>query len=56
MKRKARVHQFDGVELFWGTGPGPRCRNIRQPRTTPNVNATPRTYFAPKDLWFIEDK
>jgi len=56
MKRKARVYQFDRGELFWGTVGVHELPNYKAAKDNPDVNATPRTYFAPKDLGFIEDK
>ncbi len=56
MKRKARVYQFDRGELFWGTVGVHELPQYKAAKTNPDVNATPRTYFAPKDLGFIEDK
>ena len=56
MKRKARVYQFDRGELFWGTVGVHELPNYKAAKDNPDVNITPRTYFAPKDLGFIEDK
>lgn len=56
MKRKARVYQFDRGELFWGTVGVHELPQYKAARSNPDVNATPRTYFAPKDLGFMEDK
>ncbi len=56
MKRKARVYQFDRGELFWGTVGVHELPQYKAAKDNPDVNATPRTYFAPKDLGFIEDK
>jgi beta-carotene ketolase (CrtO type) len=56
MKRKARVYQFDRGELFWGTVGVHELPNYTAAKDNPDVNATPRSYFAPKDLGFIEDK
>jgi beta-carotene ketolase (CrtO type) len=56
MKRKARVYQFDRGELFWGTVGVHELPQYKAAKSNPDVNATPRTYFAPKDLGFIEDK
>jgi len=56
MKRKARVYQFDRGELFWGTVGVKELPNYTASKDNPDVNATPRTYFAPKDLGFFEDK
>jgi phytoene dehydrogenase-like protein len=56
MKRKARVYQFDRGELFWGTVGVHELPKYKAAKDNPDINATPRTYFAPKDLGFIEDK
>ncbi len=56
MKRKARVYQFDRGELFWGTVGVHELPKYKAAKDNPDVNITPRTYFAPKDLGFIEDK
>jgi beta-carotene ketolase (CrtO type) len=56
MKRKARVYQFDRGELLWGTVGVHELPNYKAAKSNPDVNATPRTYFAPKDLAFFEDK
>ena len=56
MKRKARVYQFDRGELFWGTVGVHELPQYKAAKNNPDVNATPRTYFAPKDLGFMEDK
>jgi beta-carotene ketolase (CrtO type) len=56
MKRKARVYQFDRGELLWGTVGVHELPNYKAANSNPDVNATPRTYFAPKDLAFFEDK
>ncbi|NTV57362.1 MAG: NAD(P)/FAD-dependent oxidoreductase [Deltaproteobacteria bacterium] len=56
MKRKARVYQFDRGELFWGTVGVHELPKYKAAKDNPDINVTPRTYFAPKDLGFIEDK
>lgn len=56
MKRKARVYQFDRGQLFWGTVGVHELPDYKAAKTNPDVSATPRTYFAPKDLGFFEDK
>jgi len=56
MKRKARTYQFDRGELFWGTVGVHELPKYKAAKSNPDVNATPRTYFAPKDLLFMEDK
>jgi phytoene dehydrogenase-like protein len=56
MKRKARVYQFDRGELFWGTVGVHELPKYKAAKDNPDINMTPRTYFAPKDLGFIEDK
>ena len=56
MKRKARVYQFDRGELFWGTVGVHELPQYKAAKSNPDVNSAPRTYFAPKDLGFMEDK
>ena len=56
MKRMARVYQFDRGQLFWGTVGVHELPQYKAAKSNPDVNATPRTYFAPKDLGFFEDK
>jgi beta-carotene ketolase (CrtO type) len=56
MKRNARVYQFDRGELFWGTVGVHELPDYKVAKDNPDVNRTPRTYFAPKDLAFFEDK
>jgi len=56
IKRMARTYQFDRGELFWGTVGVHELPQYKAAKNNPDVNATPRTYFAPKDLAFMEDK
>lgn len=56
MKRKADTYFFDRAQLFWGTVAVHELPQYKAAKSNPDVNVTPRTYWAPKDLAFMEDK
>ena len=58
MKRMARSYQFDRGELFWGTVGVHELPNYKAAKGQPwgRKDCMPRTYFAPKDSAFMEDK
>ncbi len=56
MKRKVDTYFFDRAQLFWGPIALHELPDYKAAKNNPDVNATPRTYWAPKDLAFLEDK
>ena len=56
MKRRVDTYFFDRAQLFWGTIGVHELPQYKVAKFNPDVNATPRTYWAPKDLAFMEDK
>ncbi len=56
MKRKVDCYFFDRAQLFWGPVAVHELPDYKAAKNNPDVNATPRTYWAPKDLAFMEDK
>ncbi|MFN3534737.1 MAG: phytoene desaturase family protein, partial [Desulfatiglandales bacterium] len=57
LKRKVRTYTFDrSGQLFWGDVALHELPNYKASKNNPDVNRTPRTYWAPKDLAFMEDK
>ena len=56
MKRKVDTYFFDRAQLFWGPIAVHELPEYKAAKDNPDVNATPRTYWAPKDLGFLEDK
>ncbi|MBE9546560.1 MAG: NAD(P)/FAD-dependent oxidoreductase [Proteobacteria bacterium] len=56
MKRKVDTYFFDRAQLFWGPVAVHELPDYKAARNNPDINATPRTYLAPKDLAFMEDK
>ena len=55
-RRKVDTYFFDRAQLFWGTIAVHELPQYKAAKSNPDVNATPRTYWAPKDLAFLEDK
>ena len=55
-KRKAGTYFFDRAQLFWGPVAVHELPQYKAAKDNPDVNAAPRTYWAPKDLAFMEDK
>jgi len=57
LKRRVRTYTFDrSGQLFWGDVALHELPDYKAAKDNPDINATPRTYWAPKDLQFIEDK
>jgi beta-carotene ketolase (CrtO type) len=56
MKRKVDTYFFDRAQLFWGPVAVHELPEYKAAKDNPDVAATPRTYIAPKDLGFMEDK
>ncbi|WP_028321041.1 phytoene desaturase family protein [Desulfatiglans anilini] len=55
-KRKVDTYFFDRAQLFWGPVGVHELPQYKAAKDNPDVNITPRTYWAPKDLGFMEDK
>ena len=56
MRRRVDTYFFDRAQLFWGPVAMHELPDYKAAKNNPDVNATPRTYVAPKDLAFMEDK
>jgi len=56
MKRKVDTYFFDRAQLFWGPIALHELPQYKAAKDNPDVNATPRTYWMPKDLGFMEDR
>ncbi len=56
VRRKVDTYFFDRAQLFWGTIAVHELPQYKAAKSNPDINATPRTYWAPKDLAFLEDK
>lgn len=56
IRRKVDTYFFDRAQLFWGTVAVHELPQYKAAKDNPDVNITPRTYWAPKDLAYIEDK
>jgi len=56
MKRKVDTYFFDRAQLFWGTVGVHELPDYTAAKNNPDVNCTPRTYWLPKDLAYMEDK
>ena len=56
MKRKVDTYFFDRAQLFWGPTALHELPEYKAAKDNPDVNATPRTYVARKDLAYLEDK
>lgn len=56
MKRRAEIYLFDRAQLFWGPVALHELPNYKASKDNPDVNSAPRTYWAPKDLAYLEDR
>ncbi len=56
MKLKVDSIFFDRAQLFWGPVAVHELPQYKAAKDNPALNATPRTYWQPKDLAYLEDK
>ena len=56
MKRRLEANLYDRGHVFWGTLAVHELPKYKAASTNPDINATPRTYWAPKDLPYMENK
>lgn len=56
VRRKVDAYFFDRAQLFWGTVAVHELPQYKAAKNNPDVNSAPRTYLAPKDLAYMEDK
>ncbi len=56
MRRKVDTYFFDRAQLFWGPVAVHELPDYKAAKNNPDIKATPRTYIAPRDLAFMEDK
>ena len=56
MKRRLDTILYDRGHGFWGTFAVHELPQYKAAKSNPDLNATPRTYWAPKDLDYLENK
>ena len=56
MKRRLETNMFDRGHVLWGTMGLHELPDYKAAKNNPDVNCTPRTYWAPKDLKYMENK
>jgi beta-carotene ketolase (CrtO type) len=56
MKRGLEANLYDRGHVFWGTLALHELPKYKAAKSNPDINATPRTYLAPKDLAYMENK
>lgn len=56
MKRRLETNLYDRGHVWWGTMGVHELPQYKAARFNPDINATPRTYWAPKDLEYMENK
>ena len=56
LKRRLATNLYDRGHVWWGTMAVHELPEYKAARNNPDINATPRTYWAPKDLAFMENK
>ncbi len=56
IKRKVDTHFYDRANIHWGNVAIHELPQYKAAKNNPDLNATPRTYWAPNDLAFFEDK
>ena len=56
MKRRLDTNLYDRGHGWWGTLAIHELPQYKVAKSNPDLNATPRTYWVPKDLGYIEDK
>jgi len=56
MQRQLDTNLYDRGHVWWGTMGVHELPVYKASKHNPDINATPRTYWAPKDLAYMEDK
>ena len=56
MKRRLDATLFDRGHVYWGTLALHELPQYKAAKDNPDINATPRTYWAPNDLAFMENQ
>jgi phytoene dehydrogenase-like protein len=56
MKRRLDTNLYDRGHAWWGTIAIHELPQYKAAKSNPDLNATPRTYWAPKDLAYMENK
>lgn len=56
MKRRLDTNLYDRGHAWWGTIAVHELPQYKAAKSNPDINATPRTYWAPKDLDYMENK
>ncbi|WP_028321572.1 phytoene desaturase family protein [Desulfatiglans anilini] len=56
MKRRLDTNLYDRGHVWWGTIGVHELPQYKAAKDNPDLNATPRTYWAPKDLAYMENK
>lgn len=56
MKRQLETNLYDRGHAWWGTLAVHELPQYKAATQNPDVNAAPRTYWAPKDLQYMENK
>jgi len=56
VKRRLETNLYDRGHGWWGTLAVHELPQYKVAKDNPDINATPRTYFAPKDLDYLENK
>ena len=56
MKRRLDTNLYDRGHVFWGTLALHELPQYKAAKDNPDINATTRTYWAPNDLEFMENK
>ena len=56
MKRRLDTNLYDRGHAWWGTIGVHELPQYKAAKSNPDINATPRTYWAPKDLAYMENK
>ena len=55
-RRRLETNLYDRGHVWWGTIGVHELPQYKAAKNNPDINATPRTYWAPKDLAYIENK
>jgi beta-carotene ketolase (CrtO type) len=56
MKRRLETNLYDRGHVFWGTLALHELPQYKAAKDNPDINATPRTYWASKDLAYMENR
>ncbi len=56
LKRRLDTNLYDRGHVWWGTMGVHELPEYKAAKNNPDINATPRTYWAPKDLEYMENK